>query len=323
MGASEAEPNNDIISPNGPISSVPYTGTLESEQDDDWFWLQLAGDQQVTISAAFFGGDCSFPDAEITLRDYYGKEIASLGPSEYEGELSTYHYTTPPQSSTFYIEAEGNVDHKGCRYEFQVSPPSAFAPAPVKPPIITMSEPDDFTNQAYGPISADTVYAGKIETINDVDQMYFEAKPNQSITTELAGGSCNGHVEATISPIGESKGFPQSVSGSYEERGHETFDTYSGGRFYVAVTGDYGCDWQFMISPPPALGAEHVTHHHVSPCQRAKRLLGRRRQHLHRLERTLRFASREKRSKIRRKVRARKRNVRAARHAVRVNCKAS
>jgi len=318
--AGEIEPNNDIISANGPISSTTYAATLQGEGDDDWYWLQLAGGQQITFSAVFDNQECFFPDADARLRDYYGKVIANLsGPTFEPGVVDEYHYTTPPAGGTFYVEVEGDVDRENCEYEFEVSPPSAFAAPPAKPPIVPLAEPDDLDNEAH-PIGAGTIYSGKIETVNDVDRLYFQAKANQTVSVELAGGGCNGKLEAAVDPPAGSKEFSQTAYASTSERGTAALKTYGGGHFDIEVTGDLGCEWQLLLSPPSALGGEAAATHHTNPCRRGKRALTRHRYRLHRLERTLRFVSPKRRVSIKHQIAAQKRAVRHAKGAILAHC---
>lgn len=169
-------------------------------------------------------------------------------------------------------------------------------------------------------MGGDILYAGAIETVNDVDQLYFDIKPNQAVAVELAGGACNGDIDASIAPPQGSQEFSQSVYANSESRGRVVINTYGGGRFYVTVEGDQGCAWQLLVTPGSALGSEAVPAAHADPCRVAQRILGRRRQHLHRLERTLRFASPTRRRAIKHQIAAHKRAVRAARHAVKAKC---
>ena len=320
MAAGEVEPDNDIISASGPLSSTTYAATLQDERDDDWYWLQLAGGQQITFSAVFNSQGCFFPNASASLIDYYGSTIARLqGPTFEPGVVQQYRYTTPGAGGTYYIEVQGGSGDEGCEYEFEVSPPSAFAPAPPKPPIVPVSEPDDFLAQAH-PIGAGSLYAGRIDTSNDVDRLYFEAKANQTVSVELAGGGCDGGVEANVKPPDGSKEFAQTAYGSAESRGTATLKTFGGGRFDIVVSGDLGCQWQLLLSPASALGADAPKTSHADPCRDARRALARRRYRLHRLERTLRFASTARRPRLLRQITAQKREVRSARNAIRAHC---
>jgi hypothetical protein len=317
--ASESEPNNDIISAYGPILPSPYTGTLEGEFDDDWYWLQLAGGQQVTFSATFNNQECFFPDATARLLDYYGSGIASLsGPTFEPGVRQEYRYTTPTGGGTYYVEVQGR-GNSGCEYEFELTPPSAFAPAPPKPPIISLAEPDDFSGQAH-PIGAGVLYAGGIDTVNDSDRLYFDAKANQLVSIEIAGGGCEGNIEASMAPPKGSREFSQTAYGSSSSRGAATIKTLQGGHFDVTVRGDLGCEWQLLLSPAAALDPDSSTATHFNPCRRAKRAVARHRYRLHRLQRTLRFASAARAPSIRHQISSQKRAIRAAKSSARSSC---
>jgi hypothetical protein len=317
--ASGSEPDNDIISAFGPILSSPYTGTLEGEFENDWYWLQLAGGQQVIFSATFNKQECFFPDATARLLDYYGSGIASLsGPTFEPGVRREYRYTTPVGGGTYYVEVEGR-SNSGCEYEFELSPASAFAPAQPKPPIAPLAEPDDFSGQAHA-IGAGALYAGRIDTVNDSDRLYFGAKANQLVSIEIAGGGCQGKIEASMAPPKGSKEFSQTAYGSSSSRGAATIKTLQGGRFEVTVGGDLGCEWQLLLSPAAALGPESSATTKINPCHRAKRALARHRYRLHRLQRTLRFASAERVPNIRHQISSQKRAIRAAKRSIGSNC---
>ena len=318
--AGEVEPDNDIISAFGPIGSTAYVGTLQDAGEEDWYWLQLAGGQQITFSAAFNSESCFFPNASAYLTDYYGSAITRLEAPTFEyGVTQQYRYTTPGAGGTYYIEVAGSTDNAGCEYEFEVTPPSAFAPAPPKPPAVAVTEPDDFQSEAH-PIGAGTVYAGRIDTSNDVDRLYFEAKANQAVSVELAGGGCGGSIEADVKPPDGSKEFPQTAYASAGSRGTAELKTFAGGRFEILVSGDLGCEWQLLLSPASALGADAPKASHLHPCRDAKRALARRRYRLHRLERTLPFVSAARRPQLLRQIAGQKHSVKSARHAVRAEC---
>lgn len=317
--AGEVEPNNDIISAYGPISPSSYAGTLEGELDDDWYWLQLAGGQQVTFSAVFNSQGCFFPNARAALVDYYGSGIAGLsGPTFEPGVRQEYRYTTPAAGGTYYVEVQGGSD-SGCEYEFELSPPSAFAPAPPKPPIVPLVEPDDFAAQAHQ-IGAGVLYAGRIDTTNDPDRLFFDAKSNQIVSIEIAAGGCDGRIEARVAPPKGSKEFAQTAYGSASTRGVATIKTLTGGHFDVTVSGDLGCEWQVLLSPTTAIGADVPTATHANPCRSAKRALTRHRYRMHRLQRTLRFASMARVPRIRHQISSQKRAIRSAKRSIRSSC---
>lgn len=322
--AGEVEPNDDVITATGPISATEYVGSLSAADEDDWYSVQLGGDQQATLSAGF-DGDCYFPDARAFVREKRGFIVASV---EAEGS-ETDSFTTTPAGGPYYIEIEGETEN-GCNYTFELMPPSAFAAAPPPLPIVSLPEPDDLPEEAHE-IGAGAIYTGTLQTVNDVERMYFPAIANQAVDVELAAGGCNGKVEAEVTPSSGSGENSETAYGNTSEWGIATLQTRSGGRFDVEVTGggieegaDLGCVWQLLVSPPTAIGTAPPTptstRSHVDPCGAAKRILATRRYRLHRLQRTLRFVSNRRRPAIKRQIRSQKRRIRSAKHAVRRNC---
>lgn len=318
--AAEIEPNDDVISAQGPIGPTSYQGHLGAGDEDDWYWVQLAGGQQVSFSAVFEEQGCFFPDADARLIDYHGKVLLALsGPTFEPGVVQEDHYTTPPGSGTYFVEVEHGGMDEDCAYSFQLGPAAAIAPAPPKPPLLPLAEPDDLLSEAHE-IGAGTLYTGKIDTSNDVERMFFVAKAQQSVAVEIADGGCGGGVEAGVAPPAHSGTFPETAYGSSGGWGLAVVKTGSGGRFDVTVSGNTGCAWQLLLSPASSLGADAPSGKHVDPCRKARRLLTRRRARLHRLQRTLPFASAQRRPRIRRQIAARRRAVKSARRAVRVQC---
>jgi hypothetical protein len=322
----EVEPNDDIITATGPISAAGYTGLLSGPYDDDWYVVQLGGGQQVTL-AVDFEGDCYFPNVRALVRERRGIYIASLVA---ESSETTASFTTVPAGGVYYIELEGRTA-SGCNYSFELTPASAFAPAPPPLPIVSVSEPDDFSQQAHE-VSAGAIYTGTIQTVNDVEQLYFPTLANQTVAVEVAAGGCEGEVEARVIPATtESGDNSKTAYGDTSEWGLATIATNTGGRFGVEVSGggdepsdDLGCVWQLLASPPSAIGtapaAPPPPQPQVDRCRVAKRVLARRRYRLRRLQRTLNFVSDRRRPAVHRQILSQKRRVISAKRAVRREC---
>jgi hypothetical protein len=325
--AGEFEPNDHMWTATGPLAPMPYKGTLETQQDDDWYWLQLAGQQQITFSGKFLNDQCSGSSTEATLRNQHGVELADFSDILREtGEVQEFHYTTPPSSEAFYVEVEAfseSEDNAGCEYEFSITPSTAYAPAGPAPPILSTAEPDNFKNSAHGPISGDLVYGGTIDDDNDVDQLYMKLKSNQRVTLELEPYRCTGAggggIEARLTPTGAELLENELSSNSVDYRDHMSFQSYGGNRIYVAIKGGAGCDWSFEASPAAAFITTPDVH--ADPCLIAKRVLSRRKNQLHHLQRKLRRAqSAVTRGRLHHKIEVRRRTIRASLHSARVQC---
>jgi hypothetical protein len=319
--AGEVEPNDDIITATGPISSGAYAGSLDAPYDDDWYAVQLAGGQQVTITVSY-DGDCYFPDARALVRERRGIYVASV----FAEGSETDSFTTAPAGGSYYVEVDGQTE-SGCDYSFELTPASAIAPAPPALPVVSVPEPDDFSDQAHE-MGAAAIYTGSIQTVNDVEQLYFPTIANQTVAVEVAAGSCEGEVNARVIPSTGSGDSSETAYGDSSEWGLATLATNTGGRFSVEVSGGgdepsdpLGCVWQLLVSPPTAIGVGSVTQQpQVDPCLPAKRVLARRRARLHRLQRTMSFVSKRRRPILRRQIRSQKRRVISAKREVRRKC---
>lgn len=319
----DIEPNDEIMQAEGPMGAQTYTGEIQTEQDADWYWFQLGGQQQITLQLK----DLSSPGCEsityFNFLDQAGYEIENFTPWG-SGEAE-YHYTTSLTGGIYYIQAYGAVGAAGCSYSFSISPSSAYAPPAPALPVVEVPEPNEFPSQAFGPLLAGTAYAGALTTDNDVDQMYFYLRGHHTVEAEVTQGNCGleygGGMQIEITPNGE-EAYDEYTEGVNTRK---TFGvTNEGGPklYYMALSGSE-CRWRVSLSPAESLLAALPTPNTKKlSCRAAKRMLHRRRIRLHRAERTLRFAHNKRaRGRLHHKIEARKRAVRAARHRVKVACR--
>lgn len=325
VARADTEPNNEIIEAEGPLSAQTYTGSIQTEQDEDWYWVQLGSQQQVTFKVEELPSASCHTIVSFQLLDYWGNKITQLDPWYQEPDEEEYHYTTAVGGGIYYIKAFG-LNAAGCGYGFSITPSSGYAPASPKPPVVAVPEPNELQVQAYGPLASGVLYAGAIETQNDVDQLYFDGRAHRTVTFQLTLGSCgyerDGVIRAEFAPLG---GEPIDEDfGLYEANTRANFSVKVSTRatiYYVKLTGSE-CRWQAEVSPPESLlSSLPSSGSRNNACVIDKRLLGRRRARLHRAERTLRFThDRGARGRLHHKIEARRRAVRAARHAVHVHC---
>jgi hypothetical protein len=330
--AGEYEPNDDIAAAIGPmVGERSYSGTLETEQDEDWFWMAIAGQQQITFNAQFRDDVCWLGgQAEASLIDQSGKEITemeAIGRDEDNG-VQSFHYTTPPVARAYYVRVAGaGGDDELCRYDISVSPPASVVAPPAANPVVSLGEPDNFKATAHGPLSGEVLYAGRMETTGDIDQLYLEARPKKKLILDMAAYGCGFHdgivgdinlAFSTASVFPDL--YPESDNGHWDES--EILDTEGGGRIYIAISGDAGCDWQFWASPASALSTQPpAPPRHADPCAAARKRLRRGNRNVRRLTKQLHHAtSAISRGRLHHRIEARRRALRAAKHSIRVHC---
>jgi hypothetical protein len=324
--AGQYEPNDEIGVATGPIGPQPYGAEFETDQDEDWYWIPLGGQQQIDLAVYFADFHCSY-GARAYLVDSQGETIEGLYAisqdysDEGGDEVQHFLYTTPPAGGVYFLRFTGVGPP--CPYEFEVGPGSVFA-AGLANPVIRNVEPDDVESSAHGPLVADTLYSGAIDAEGDVDQLYMDALPGTEIQMTLIG-YCHerGGVDATITGPAEGPRYNELETSDGYGHGSTSYETGPGGRVYVAVNGEAGCHWQFRVTPGSALGIAPPApvEAAVDRCARAKHHLRRRQRAVKRLSKALhRARSPRARGRLHHRVEVARRAVRATRHLVAVRC---
>jgi hypothetical protein len=310
----ETEPNNTILTANGPISSESYSGELQGESDVDWYWMQLGSQQQITLKTGPRPKYCGMSFALVTS---WGDAPGVIG---YEEE---YRYTVPAGGGKFYVRVSQEDDTNTCAYSFSVTPQSAFVAPPPPLPQVKVPEPNELPSQAYGPMKAGIVYTGTIETPNDEDWLYLEGRRERTISVIVTKDDCDRFINAAVYREGEetdARGI--FAGGEYEGSGKGVVRVgHQSGRYTIDITGDEGCTWQLEVSPPQSLlGSSGGSGKHSS-CGAAKLALRRDRNHLRRSERAAaRVRAAAERRHSRHLVATRRSEVRAASQKVRRAC---
>lgn len=318
--AGQYEPNDEIGAATGPIGPQVYSAEFETDQDEDWYWIPLAGQQQIDLAVHFSTYDCSHGGRAYFI-DKQGETIDTLYAisQDYEGgeEEQHFRYTTPPAGGVYFLRFTGVGPP--CAYKFEIGPSSVFA-AGLANPVIRVAEPDNFKSSAHGPLVADTLYAGAIDAEGDVDQLYMEALPGAEIEMTMIG-YCHerGSVDATVTVPGEGSRYNELETTDGYGNGSASYEIGPGGRIYVAVNGGVGCHWQFRVTPGSALRVAPLAP--VDRCARAKHRLRQRKRAVKRLSKALhRARSPRSRGRLHHRVEVARRSVRAARHLVDVKC---
>lgn len=116
--AGEYEPNDTILTTYGPLlGGTPYIGTIETENDTDWFRFYLGQRVQFDLSAISVT-----PEGGFTLRldDGNGHRIRHL---HFGSDKVIEHILLTLPAGKYLIEIEGRL---GAQYRFQLDPAEAL-----------------------------------------------------------------------------------------------------------------------------------------------------------------------------------------------------
>jgi hypothetical protein len=334
----DTEPNNNIGQAEGPIGGTPISGTLNTYQDSDWYWTELSGQRQISITGSL--NNVSECDASISfvLIDEEGQEIGSAftKTEEHYNEFFeffnttgpvTFSYTTPPGAAgTYYVAVTGGTASGNCNYTFSIGPASAFSPPPVKPPVRPVSEPNDTRGQAFGPLRGNILYSGEIEAASDVDLLYVVPKPQQHADAYVTSFGCVFGVGVKLSSAlpGEplrSEGETEYLVHENRRQGWELPLSSVLEPHYLEITGDPGCSYYVQVVPPSAVVARVPGQGGQTLCAKAKRIFHEWKRSLRSAEHALATArSRAVRGHLHHQVEARRRALRSAKHQTKVKC---
>jgi hypothetical protein len=223
----EAEPNNAIFDPEGPIvGGQTYSGIVSATDPNDWYVLYVDGTHQVHLTASATNTDSCM---SVRLTNSDGKPIPP-------------DYTTPTGVTQLFVRAERNEFGYGCAtdlaYTFKLDPAAAIFPGPGKLPIKGTQEPNDSLGEAGGPLLPGAWYFTHLETFNDVDWLHFYVRPNGrrvDVKTVTYGGSaCTSHSLALLDRTGAELPSTRTERGLI---GHLYFTGRRGARLYVRALG--------------------------------------------------------------------------------------
>lgn len=342
MARADVEPNNNLVEAEGPLGTGTMSGAISPGDEGDWYWVQLGGQQQVTLTVELAEPNTCARFLTFDLRNADGEKITELSPdaaSNFEPTTkASYSFSTPAASTTYYLNIFYYVGRleTTCAYRVSFSPASAIAPAPTKPPVVTVPEPNESPSQAYGPLKAGVTYQGEIETLNDKDLLYLNVRAGRTVKARAIAYGCEHEVfahwikqtdlewieggnyftedEADIDP----NSWTESISFEGEDVGE---------KWYLELSGIYqtavGCKWRLEVGPASALYFSHVKPQQAKQptCKSEKRNLARLRARLHRAERTLRFVHNPRVAhRLRHKIHARQHAIKRTRKKVKQLC---
>lgn len=123
----ETEPNEDVLTANGPIPPDGWVFTRNTTNDEDVAYIHLAGRQQVTFSVQALS---SCGGAGVSVVDEDGSQVFkdSTGTSP-----STRTYTTPRDAARYTVRSGSFVTGAGCSGLFKVMPSTAVINGPLPP----------------------------------------------------------------------------------------------------------------------------------------------------------------------------------------------
>jgi hypothetical protein len=122
----ETEPNEDVLTANGPIPPDGWVATKNTTNDVDVAFIRLAGRQQVTFSVQALGANC-LTDATVVDEDGETQFRTSFGAGT---SPETKTWTTPRDAAQYTVRMGYGT---GCQGLFKVSPASAVINGPLPP----------------------------------------------------------------------------------------------------------------------------------------------------------------------------------------------
>lgn len=251
LGASpavaEPEPDDWIWQASGPVMSGSITGTIASYNDYDYYMFYAASQTQLVVTLQPWAS-CDF-NRMVTLKDSDGVTITD---AYFGSGPRTIKYTTPVGTNRFFLLVYG-TSGCGSTYNISLSPTSALLAGPAMPSAtLATGEPNESAAQPQGPLSADVIYTGQIETRNDEDWFTFYASAAFSLEGTIGSG-----CDIDFSPKlvlrdadQDSVDYFSVLSGRYRRI---SYSPPGWKQYFIQVIGGQGCGYRFSLSPASAI----------------------------------------------------------------------
>lgn len=297
VARADVEPNDNIVEAEGPLSAQTYSGTLQTEQDTDWYWVSLGSQQQITINANYSFNECQ-TKMEMGFYNYYGKEMATVEPEaprdKSTGELLpsatasvSVPLTTELGGGVYYLKAFADTAYgsqTGCHYSFSVTPASAFKEAHSWPPIVSI--PSSALSRRLAPLmKGEVVYQGQTSGESHPTWLEFIPRANQQVIFEVTDFCPNSNVHAQMSNGFEEEGqYAEATSNGRADT--PAFSQQTTLPYYVEIKGGVGCGFQAEVGPANALVTKNAQRF-SQPCLHARLTTSRHRQRIKTLYRKL------------------------------------
>ncbi|HST39572.1 MAG TPA: hypothetical protein VLK58_08685, partial [Conexibacter sp.] len=124
------EPNESAAQAFGPLSGgTPYAGSLDTENDVDWFWFYTSGPYAFDLSLTNVASCSSYDDVYARLLP--DGSSSSVGSLSAETNMVSHFVHTAPGAARYLVEVTGC---EGSRYRLQLDPGTAISLTPPPPP---------------------------------------------------------------------------------------------------------------------------------------------------------------------------------------------
>jgi hypothetical protein len=258
--ATEAEPNDDIAHPNGPMApGVVYEGAFQRVNDHDRFVLYATGSQEVDLTIDPVGGEtCLSKSMDVRWLDANGHKINGTS-IEYSNALPRHIPLRPAGPTRYYVLLSDDCD--AGRYTLQAGPAGAVttsSPAAAGQPgpnPVPAPEPNDTLVGAWGPLAGGVSYGGRLDSTADADWYVLYTSPGQALDVAVTkvGPGCSTTLDAKLLDAdGDSD---RSASPISDETAHMLIPASAlPARHYVTVYHDCaGNVYQLWAGPASAL----------------------------------------------------------------------
>ena len=264
------EPNDNIGQAYGPLTgATDYSAALESRSDRDYYMFYAASQAQLDI--AFTVGLAGCPTLLLADRNN-GEVLGFVRPSA--GTTAHIRYTSPPGGSRFFltVETDSCADPgKPAPYTVRIDPGGGVTGGASIPPPTATSEPNDSAGQAWGPLTAGTMYSASLDASGDnQDWFVFYANPNQQFDAQLwaTGTGCETMTITTSGTDGSTTSVG-SVGGDIQAISHITATAGpGGGTYWMEIHAFYCSDsYEFVVDSPQPLPSSPPAHLAPAPAR--------------------------------------------------------
>ena len=262
------EPNDNIGQAYGPLTgAADYSAALESQSDRDYYLFYATSQAQLDI--AFTVGLAGCPILVLNDSDD-GQELSFVRPAA--GTTGHIRYTAPPGVTRFFLTVESGMcsDQSAAPYTIRIDPGDGVTGGASIPPPTATGEPNDSAGQAWGPLTAGTMYGASLDTASDQDWFVFYANPNQQFDAQLwaTGTGCEtmtittSGTDGNTTPVG-------SVGASIQAISHITATAGpGGGTYWMEIHAFYCSDsYEFVVDSPQPLPSSPPTHPAPAPAR--------------------------------------------------------
>lgn len=155
------EPNETADQAFGPLTGgVTYAGTLDTSNDQDWFYFFTSGTTPFDLAITNISSSC--PSMALYRDDSRSDSIDSRNPS---ANAVGHVLLTPTGPLKYLVQVKGYNDCLGATYQLRVDPPGALAaalPAPVVPVPTSNPTPTGISGACRSAKSSVRLWKGRV-----------------------------------------------------------------------------------------------------------------------------------------------------------------